>query len=126
MSAIVDVSFKRVQHSDREGRIHCRRDFALVHPPHLRGFFCRMSLARNRTAAKDEGNNSVTEVLVNACKPIYSHRQACLLQYFAADTLLERLVEFQHATGSLPMTGVIAPDHQNSALVVHYDTGDTD
>lgn len=77
-------------------------------------------------AAKDQRNDSMSKVLVDACEAVDRYGHARLLEDFSLYTLLESLVEFQNAARWLPMTGVIAPDDQNAALFVHYDTGDTD
>ncbi len=77
-------------------------------------------------APKDQRNDSMRKVLVDACEAVDRYGHARLLEDFSLYTLFESFAEFQHATGSLPMAGVIAPDDQNSVLVVHYDTGDTD
>ncbi len=55
------------------------------------------------TAAVDQSNNPMGEVLVDAGQTFHCDLQSCFLEDLAPNTVLEGFVEFEYSTGSFPV-----------------------
>jgi hypothetical protein len=85
-----------------------------------------VSVTIGGTAAVDQSNNPMGEVLVDAGQTFHCDLQSCFLEDLAPNTILEGFVQFEYATGGFPVAVVVSPDHENAIIVPYDNAGDTD
>lgn len=117
---------ERIQDADPERRHHSRLHFLLCHPADFSRLRSRMRFTASRSASVHQRDDAVGQILVDTRESFDFDHKTSLFQHFAPHAVLERFTEFEHAAGSLPVAVVIAPDHQNAAVLAHDDAGHAD
>src|SRR5690606_40557571 len=121
-----DVVAEGVEHADGERGVHPLPDLVGGEPADLLGLVGLDRGAPDRAAAVDERDHPAGHVLVDAGQALDGDLDAGLLRHLAADALLERLTELEHAPGRLPPAVVPSLDHQDAAVVADDDARDGD
>ena len=85
-----------------------------------------MRSAASGNATEHERHYAHLHVLVDPGEPLDLDVHAGLFEYLAAYAVLERLAQFQHAAGWLPLAVVSAPDGEHTVVLVEHDSCDAD
>ena len=85
-----------------------------------------MRSAASGNATEHERHYAHLHVLVDPGEPLDLDVHAGLFEYLAAYAVLERLAQFQHAAGWLPLAVVSAPDGEHTVVLIEYDSCDAD
>jgi len=89
-------------------------------------FIGRTRSAASGDAAEHKRYYAHLHVLVDPGEPLDLDVHAGLFEDLAVYTFLERLAQFQHPAGRLPLAVVAAPDGEHTVVLIEYDSCDAD
>jgi len=89
-------------------------------------FIGRTRSAASGDAAEHKRYYAHLHVLVDPGEPLDLDVHAGLFEDLAVYTFLERLAQFQHPAGRLPLAVVAAPDDEHTVVLIEYDSCDAD
>lgn len=121
----MDSVSERIKRAHGEGWSH--RGFYLLsrHPPDFAGFHRGMRITASGPTPIHQGNYPLREIFVNTRETFDRDLKTGFLKHLAPHTVLKGLVQFEDATGRLPMTVIVASNNENPIVVIEDNPGDT-
>ena len=128
--AVVDSDswnwLERVEDTGSEGRRHQVWYISGVNPRDLSCLArlrCRLG---ERPTPESDGDDPISDILVQTAEAFYDDSRAGLLGNFTADSLLERFMQFQDTTRRLPMAVVASPYSKDAIIRIDHDSDHAD